>query len=117
MVLLQRWWRKRNLPRSRQRLYPILNNDNTPACLYKLNTPFLTQEVCVFETIDGTNFGIQYDEAYFGRRQRVEGDIYQRVHLKGVVPDADAIQSIKRAIGKLIGIDPQSLPQMIVYGE
>ena len=81
------------------------------------NTPFLTQEVCVFETIDGTNFGIQYDEAYFGRRQRVEGDIYQRVHLKGVVPDADAIQSIKKAIRKLIGIDPQSLPQMIVCGE
>ena len=78
------------------------------------NTPFLTQEVCVFETIDGTNFGIQYDEAYFGRRQRVEGDIYQRVHLKGVVPDANAIQSIKRAIGKLIGNDDDCLRRINV---
>jgi hypothetical protein len=102
---------------SRQRLYPTLNNYNTPACLYKLNTPFLTQEVCVFKNLDGTSFGIQCDEVYSGRRQRVEGDIYQRVHLKGVILDADVIQSVKRAIGKLIGIDPQSLPQMIVYGE
>jgi len=80
---------------------------------------FLSQEVCVYEKLDGTNFGIRCDGVYFGRRQRVESDTYQRIHLGSDVPDADTIQSIKRTIGNLIGIDDPttSLPQMIVYGE
>jgi hypothetical protein len=41
----------------------ILDNENTSACLYKINTPFLTQEGCVFEKLNGTNFGIQCDGA------------------------------------------------------
>jgi len=126
-VLIQRWWRQRGIPRSRQHLFPIVN-DNVAynekncyeiyfkgICLKKI----LDQNVFAWEKLDGTNLGVRCDGAIFGRRFQVSEDTYQKIPLGGgILPQPRTIQRVKATILK--GLEPilgATMPSLVIYGE
>lgn len=122
VTLLQRWWRQRNVPRPRQRLYPIILGKRAHSVRYccaelRKEEELLSKHVWCFEKLDGTNVGVRCDGALFGRRLQISGDSYQRVPLLGALPDTSIIVHVKERLLSATNAAVSDAVNLLVYGE
>lgn len=109
-ILIQRWFRH-------QKIHPILVHKwayNMWNVRKTLQGESDVEECCLYEKLDGTNVGVRCDGAMFGRRRAIEGSVYQKCKLDGVVPWRKQVNQVKLNLVKTTSMD---LPKMILYGE
>eukprot|EP00977_Amphora_coffeiformis_P015831 scaffold4743_cov171-Amphora_coffeaeformis.AAC.4 len=120
-IFIQRKWRQRNQPRSRQRLYPICVDGRVHAVRQCVETiahgeRMLDKPVCCHEKLDGTNLGVRCDGAIFGRRLQVMGNTYQSVPLEGILPETATVLDVKKEL-VAEGDTSCAIFQLLLYGE
>lgn len=119
VVVIQLWWRHHHQKKQSQIRAETLQNGTSEniESIHRARASHwsLSEHLFAFEKLDGTNLGICYDGTIFGRRQKVEGTSYQRIHLPLATPNTAAIKSVKEAIADSIGVG--TLPRLIIYGE
>jgi hypothetical protein len=101
-------WRRKQLSTNPLNLKKVI--------FYHKRASILNIVVFATEKLDGTNFGVGDDGVYYGRRNIVEGNSYQRVPIK-FAANKEQILKTKQLLADLASLPSSNLPGMVVYGE